>query len=90
VELAGGLRFLDADLCDVGAGGASVAPLYEAGDHLLAALDHSLDVSVGQVPDPALEVMVVRHALDTCPVADTVHPAPDEEVCADHWRSSTP
>jgi len=56
VELAFGCLVLDADVCDVGARGAPVAPLYEAFNHLLAALDDGLDVAVGHVTDPAFEV----------------------------------
>jgi len=56
VELACGGLVLDADLCDMGAGWASVAPLDEAFHHLLAAFDDGLDVAVGHVADPACEV----------------------------------
>ena len=56
MELAFGGLVPDLYVRDVGARGAPVAPLYEAFHHLLAALDHGLDVAVGRVADPAFEV----------------------------------
>lgn len=59
MKIAFGGLVLDSDVCDVGARRAPVAPLYEAFNHLLAALDDGLDVAVGHVADPAFEVELV-------------------------------
>jgi len=47
------------DFYDVGARWASVAPPYEALHHLFAAFYDGLDVAVGHVADPALEVELI-------------------------------
>jgi len=80
VELACGSLVPDLDVCDVGARGAPAAPLYEAIHHLLAALDDGLDVAVGLVADPALEVEPAGHSAGVGSIADALHPALYEEV----------
>ncbi len=67
---------------DVGACGAPVAPLYEAIHHLLAALDHGLDVPVGHVADPALQVELAGDAAGVGAVAYALHAARYVEVDA--------
>jgi len=74
---------------DVGASGATVAPLYEALYHFLAALDHGLHVSVGHVADPALQVELAGMAAGVGSVADALHAALYVEVDA-YQGCSTP
>ncbi len=75
-------------VCNVGARRAPAAPLYEAPHHLLAALDHDLNVAVGRVADPALEAQLAGHAAGVGAVADALDAALYEEVDPYHGCST--